>query len=76
MVRLRQQLLDDLVVDDGVFTIHYGEIKTYDESLLKNTALVFTIHYGEIKTHAGTIHEKTYLDLQSTMVRLRRLCYA
>ena len=38
------------MIEVCLFTIHYGEIKTYPAQLQTYMLYLFTIHYGEIKT--------------------------
>ena len=58
-----------------IFTIHYGEIKTVKSMLKYSNISSFTIHYGEIKTEDAAAEINSVLNLQSTMVRLRRSAF-
>ncbi len=56
----------------SIFTFHYGKFKTerFTDDELK--IIIFTFHYGKIKTTLQLVSMLIYVDLHSTMVRLKQ----
>jgi len=50
MVRLKDELLDDIEVDSTTFQFHYGSVKRGDRSNRWFPADVFQFHYGSVKS--------------------------